>query len=61
MGGKRQKSQIHLASMQEGRGEAPTACMGGTEPPAAKRDTESPARMAQPDRTAVYGPVRTVV
>jgi RNA-directed DNA polymerase len=43
MGGKRQKIQLLLAFMQEGRGEAPTACVGGTEPPAAKRDTESPA------------------
>ena len=43
MGGKRQKNQMLLAFMQESRGEAPTAGMGGTEPPAAKRDTESPA------------------
>jgi RNA-directed DNA polymerase len=32
-----------LAFMQESRGEAPTAGMGGTEPPVAKRETESPA------------------
>lgn len=42
MGGKRQNNQLLLAFMQEGRGEAPTACVGGTEPPAAKRETESP-------------------
>jgi RNA-directed DNA polymerase len=43
MGGKRQKNQMLLAFMQESRGEAPMAGMGGTEPPAAKRETESPA------------------
>ncbi len=43
MGGKRQNNQMLLAFMQEGRGEAPTACVGGTEPPVAKRDAESPA------------------
>lgn len=43
MGGKRQKNQLLLAFMQEGRGEAPRAGVGGTEPPAAKRDTERPA------------------
>jgi len=43
MGAKRQKSQMLLAFMQESRGEAPRAGMGGTEPPVAKRETESPA------------------
>jgi RNA-directed DNA polymerase len=43
MGGKRQKNQMLLAFMQESRGEAPRACVGGTEPPAAKRNAESPA------------------
>ena len=43
MGGKRQNNQMLLAFMQESRGEAPTAGMGGTEPPAAKRATERPA------------------
>jgi len=43
MGGKRQNNQMLLAFMQEGRGEAPRACVGGTEPPVAKRDAESPA------------------
>src|SRR3989304_3398158 len=43
MGGKRQNNQMLLAFMQESRGEAPRAGMGGAEPPAAKRDTESPA------------------
>jgi len=43
MGGKRQNNQMLLAFMQESRGEAPRACVGGTEPPAAKWETESPA------------------
>ena len=43
MGGKRQKNQLYLAFMTESRGEAPTAGMGGTEPPAVKREPESPA------------------
>jgi RNA-directed DNA polymerase len=43
MGGRRQKNQMLLAFMQESRGEAPRACVGGTEPPVAKRETESPA------------------
>ncbi len=43
MGGKRQNNQLLLAFMQESRGEAPRACVRGTEPPAAKRDAESPA------------------
>ena len=43
MGGKRQKNQMLLAFMLESRGEAPMAGMGGTEPPAAKREPESPA------------------
>ena len=43
MGGKRQKNQMFLAFVQEGRGEAPRACVGGTEPPVAKREAESPA------------------
>ena len=43
MGVKRQNNQMLLAFMREGRGEAPRAGMGGTEPPVAKRETESPA------------------
>ena len=44
MSGKRQKTrQLQLAFMSEGRGEAPTADVRGTEPPAAKRQSESPA------------------
>jgi len=43
MSGKRQKNQMFLAFMQEGKGEAPRACIGGTEPPMAKREPESPA------------------
>jgi RNA-directed DNA polymerase len=43
MGGKRQNNQMFLAFMSESRGEAPRAGIGGTEPPAAKRETESPA------------------
>jgi RNA-directed DNA polymerase len=42
--GKRQKTnQLQLAFMSEGRGESPASGMGGTEPPAANRITESPA------------------
>jgi hypothetical protein len=42
--GKRQKTQqLQLAFTAESRGEAPMADAGGTEPPAAKRDTQSPA------------------
>jgi len=41
--GKRQKNQMWLAFTSEGRGEAPTADVPGTETLAAKRDTERPA------------------
>ena len=45
MSGKRQKTrQLHLAFTSESRSEAPMADVRGTEPPAAKRSTESPAR-----------------
>ena len=43
MGGKRQKNQLLLAFVQESRSEAPRAYIGGTEPPLAKRESESPA------------------
>ncbi len=43
MGVKRQKNQMLLAFMQDSRGEAPRACVGGTEPPMAKQEPESPA------------------
>jgi len=43
MGRKRQHIQLELAFMAEGRGEAPTAAVEGTELFAAKHDTESPA------------------
>ena len=43
MGGKRQKNQMLLAFMSEGRGEAPKIDSGGTEPSAAKQEPESPA------------------
>lgn len=43
MGDKRQKNQLVLAFMEEGRSEAPTASMEGTESSAGKRGTESPA------------------
>ena len=43
MGDKRRKNQKLLAFMLESRGEAPMAGMRGTEPPAAKREPESPA------------------
>jgi RNA-directed DNA polymerase len=41
--GKRQKNQLYLAFMLESRDEVPTADVRGTEPPAAKREPESPA------------------
>jgi len=42
--GKRQKTQqLQLAFMSEGRGEAPRADLEGIEPPAVKRQPESPA------------------
>jgi RNA-directed DNA polymerase len=43
MGDKRQKNQLVLAFMEEGRSEAPAASMEGTESSAGKRGTESPA------------------
>ena len=44
MSGTRQKiRQLQLAFMSDGGSEAPQADMRGTEPPAAKRSTESPA------------------
>ena len=43
MGTKRQKIQMELAFMAEGRGEAPMAVNKGTEVPMAKRDPEDPA------------------
>jgi len=44
MGGKRQKNQMLLAFMSEGRGEAPTADRIGTEPSTAKQESERPAK-----------------
>jgi RNA-directed DNA polymerase len=44
MGGKRQKNQLLLAFMAEGRDEFPTAAMEGTEQPLAKRNSESPTQ-----------------
>jgi hypothetical protein len=43
MGAKRQKIQMELAFMTEGRGEAPTAVNKGTEVPMAKHASEDPA------------------
>jgi RNA-directed DNA polymerase len=43
MGTKRQKIQMELAFMVEGRGEAPMATNRGTEVPMAKREREDPA------------------
>ena len=43
MGRKRQKNQLELAFMAEGRGETPNAASEGTELSTAKHDTESPA------------------
>jgi RNA-directed DNA polymerase len=42
MGVKRQKNQMELAFMAEGRSEAPTAAMQGTESPVVKNPSESP-------------------
>lgn len=53
MSGKRQKTrQLPLAFMSESRGEAPRADVRGTEPPAAKRQPESPAERS-PQRTVL--------
>ena len=43
MGTKQQKTQMELAFMAEGRGEAPMAAHKGTEVPMAKREPEDPA------------------
>jgi RNA-directed DNA polymerase len=43
MDDRRQKNQLELAFMEEGRSEAPTASMQGTESSAGKRGIESPA------------------
>ena len=42
MGGKRQKNQLLLAFMAEGRDEFPMAAVEGTEPPVAKRELRKP-------------------
>jgi hypothetical protein len=58
--GKRQKMiRLELAFPEGGRGEDPKASAEGTEPTMAGRRPESPACITS--RTAVYGPVRTVV
>jgi RNA-directed DNA polymerase len=44
MDGPRRKTEEQLALWEEGKGEAPTVPRQGTEPPAALRATESPAR-----------------
>lgn len=44
MGGKRQKTQLLLAFAAEGRDEFPRAAAEGTEPPVAKRGSESPTQ-----------------
>ena len=43
MSDKRQKNQLKLAFMTEGRGEAPRTAHRGTESPTVKRQTENPA------------------
>src|SRR5690242_20401791 len=43
MGDRRQKNQLELAFMEEGRSEAPTASVEGTESSGGQRGTESPA------------------
>ncbi len=45
MSGKRQKNQMMLAFMAESRDEVPTAVVGGTEPPVAKCEPESLAKV----------------
>jgi RNA-directed DNA polymerase len=44
MGRKRQKNQMLLAFMAEGRDEFPTAAVEGTELPVAKQDSKSPTQ-----------------
>ncbi len=44
MSGKRQKNQLLLAFMAEGRGESPMAAVEGTEPRVAKQSSESPTQ-----------------
>jgi len=76
MSEKRQKNQLQLAFMMEGRDESPSTIVGGTETLMAEGKAESPAEadrlmeeILDPEwavvsithRTAVYGPVRTVV
>jgi hypothetical protein len=64
MSGKRQKKQLWLAFMEEGPGAARTPSGEGTEPSMAERETGDPAEETTAcltNRTAVYGPVRTVV
>ena len=67
MGDMRPKTQETLASMAEGRGEAPDAAHEGTESPMAKRDPQRPAARESPRRPLNsieppwYGPVRPVV
>ena len=43
MNAKRQKIQLDMAFMADGRGEAPMAVNKGTEVPVAKREPEDPA------------------
>ena len=61
MSGMRQNIQLVLAFPVDGGGEAPEVAGEGTEPSAAGRRDESPARNSLTGRTAVYGPVCTVV
>ena len=66
MSGTRQPKQLMLP-FSENRGEAPSSSNKGVEPLKTVGDTESPANSDHLDtgrstgRTAVYGPVRTVV
>ena len=70
MSGMRPNTQLELAFPPEDPGEAPRTGGEGTEPPTANRAPERPVPniplIAEHDenvshRTAVYGPVRTVV
>jgi hypothetical protein len=61
-GVKRQKNQLELAFDPVWKGEALTTGSQGTEPQRTARDGRGPAETDRlTSRTAVYGPVRTVV
>jgi hypothetical protein len=61
MDGQRQKNQRQLAFMNEIEGEAPRRFQQGTEPFAAKREPDSPARTLNSSEPLWYGSVCPVV